>query len=132
MIPVEETSPSAREMDLLKVLWKLGESRVRYVHQELCPRGECAFTTVQTLLRIMADKGLVAQRAKGRTLYYKAKYTSQRAATRFLQKVFDGSVEQLVLSMLQTEQTSMDQRAKLEQMIADARRKKQQQKRGDS
>ena len=73
---MEETTPSAREMDVLKVLWKLGEASVREVRQVLCPNEECAFTTVQTLLRIMTEKGLVAQRAKGRTMYYKAKYTS--------------------------------------------------------
>src|SRR6185295_18900991 len=111
-------------MDLLKVLWKLGEARVRDVHQALCPQGECAFTTVQTLLRIMADKGLVSQRAKGRTMFYKAKYTSQRAVSRFLHKVFDGSHEQLVLNMLQSEKTSAEELQKLERMIAEARRKK--------
>ena len=122
--------PVAREMDVLKVLWKLGEARVRDVHQALCPQGECAFTTVQTLLRIMADKGLVSQRAKDRTLFYKAKYTSQRTVSRFLHKVFDGSHEQLVLNMLQSEKTSAEDLQKLERMIAEARRKKQ--KQGDS
>jgi len=125
---VEEAAPSTRELDLLKVLWKLGEARVRDVHEALCPNGECAFTTVQTLLRIMADKGLVSQRAKGRTMYYKAKYTSQRAATRFVQKVFDGSLEQLVLSMLQTDKTSAEELQKLERLIAEARRKKHERK----
>ena len=125
-----ETMPSARELDVLKALWKLGEARVRDVHEALCPNGECAFTTIQTLLRIMADKGLVSQRAKGRTLYYKAKYTSQRAASRFLHKVFDGSLDQLVLNMLQAEQTSADELRQLERMIGEARRKLEKQERG--
>jgi predicted transcriptional regulator len=127
---VAETMPSARELDVLKALWKLGEARVRDVHEALCPNGECAFTTIQTLLRIMADKGLVSQRAKGRTLYYKAKYTSQRAASRFLHKVFDGSLDQLVLSMLQAERTSADELRQLERMIGEARRKLERQERG--
>lgn len=84
---MEETTPSAREMDVLKVLWKLGEASVREVRQVLCPNEECAFTTVQTLLRIMTEKGLVAQRAKGRTMYYKAKYTSQRGLAILAQSV---------------------------------------------
>ena len=75
---------------------------------------------------------MVAQRAKGRTMYYKAKYTSQRTASRFLHKVFDGSFEQLVLSMLQTEKTSAEELQKMERMIADARRQKQKQSRGDA
>ena len=39
---MEETTPSAREMDVLKVLWKLGEASVREVRQVLCPNEECA------------------------------------------------------------------------------------------
>jgi predicted transcriptional regulator len=118
-----ENAPSDREMDVLKALWKLGEAPVRDVHQALCQEGECAFTTVQTLLRIMAGKGLVNQRAKGRTLYYKARYTARQAASRFLHKVFDGSLDQLVLSMLQSEKSSADELRQLEKMIGDARRK---------
>jgi BlaI family penicillinase repressor len=70
------------------------------------------------------------ERAKGRTLYYKAKYTSQRAASRFLHKVFDGSLDQLVLNMLQAEQTSADELRQLERMIGEARRKLEKQERG--
>ena len=120
-----DIAPSAREMDILKVLWKLGEVPVRDVHQALCEQEDCAFTTVQTLLRIMAGKGLVSQRAKGRTLYYKARYTANQAASRFLHKVFDGSLDQLVLSMLQSEKTSAEELRQLEKMIGDARRKLQ-------
>ena len=119
---MSETAPSARELDVLKVLWKLGEAPVRDVHQALSAQGECAFTTVQTLLRIMAGKGLVSQRAKSRTLYYKAKYTAHQAASRFLHKVFDGSLDQLVLSMLQSEKTSSEELRQLEKMISKARR----------
>jgi predicted transcriptional regulator len=109
-------------MDVLKVLWRLGEVPVREVHQVLSAEEDCAFTTVQTLLRIMAGKGLVSQRAKGRTLYYKAKYTAQQAASRFLHKVFDGSLDKLVLSMLQSEKTSADELRQIEKMIGEARR----------
>ena len=86
-------TPSERELDILKVLWTLGEAPVRIVHEALCPNGECAFTTVQTLLRIMAEKGLVKQRIEGRTLFYSHNYTSEQASSRFLHKVFDGAVD---------------------------------------
>ena len=118
-------TPSEREMDVLKVLWELGESRVRDVHQAMCPDGECAFTTVQTLLRIMAEKGLVKQRNESRTLYYLANYSVESASSRFLHKVFDGAVDKLVLSMLQAENLTTDEMLQLERMIAKARIDKQ-------
>ena len=118
-------TPSEREMDILKVLWRLGESPVREVHAEMCKEGECAFTTVQTLLRIMADKGLVHQRSESRTLYYAANYSPENASSRFVRKVFDGAVDKLVLSMLQAENLSAEEMRDIEKLIAKARKAKQ-------
>ena len=102
-------APSDRELDLLKVMWKLGEARVRDIHEAICPQGECAFTTVQTLVRIMCKKGLVKKRADGRTDYYTPVYTLERATARFVDKLFDGAVEKFVLSMLSGEDVSADE-----------------------
>lgn len=121
------TVPSERELDLLKTMWQLGEARVRDIHEALCPNGECAFTTVQTLLRIMCKKGLIRKRSQGRTDFYTPVYTLENATSRFLQKVFDGSVDQLVLSMLSAENVSTEEMRELEKMIAKARRNKQKQ-----
>ena len=119
--------PSERELDLLKTMWELGEAKVRNIHAAFCPNGECAFTTVQTLLRIMCKKGLIDKRAEGRTDYYTPVYTLENATSRFLDKVFDGAVDKLVLSMLTAENVSPDEMRELERMIAKARRTKQKQ-----
>ena len=121
------TVPSERELDLLKTMWQLGEARVRDIHQALCPNGECAFTTVQTLLRIMCKKGLIRKRSQGRTDFYTPVYTLENATSRFIQKVFDGSVDKLVLSMLSSEDVSPEEMREMEKMIAKARRTKQKQ-----
>lgn len=120
-----ETGPSERELDVLKVLWELGEAKVREVHEVMCRQSECAFTTVQTLLRIMADKGLVKQRSKGRTLYFTPIYTREQISSRFLQRVFDGALDKLVLNMLQAEKVTTEEMRDLERLIAKARRDKQ-------
>ena len=85
-----EFVPSERELEILKVLWELGSGSVREVHAQMCPQGELAFNTVQTLLRIMDDKGLVGHRAKGRTFVYFPKHNRQRVSSHFLHTVFDG------------------------------------------
>ena len=121
----EDVTPSEREMDVLKVLWELGSGSVREVHQHLCPEGELAFTTVQTLLRIMEDKGLVEHRAEGRTFIYSPRKTRESVAARFLDKVFDGALDQFVLSILQDKDADPAELKDLEQLIAKARREKQ-------
>lgn len=120
-----EVSPSERELDILKVLWDRGESKVRDVHEALCRHQQTAFTTVQTLLRIMADKGLVRQRIEGRTLYYAPLHTREQVSSRFLSRVFDGALDELVLNMLRAEDVSPDEMRELERLIAKARRDKQ-------
>jgi len=49
-------APSEREIDILKVFWEVGEAPVRVIHQKMSPNGEFALTTIQTLIRTMAEK----------------------------------------------------------------------------
>lgn len=120
-----EQAPSERELDILKTLWELGEGSVRDVHERMHPNGEAHFNTVQTLLRIMEDKGLVGHRAEGRTFIYFPKHSREKVTQRFLHKVFDGALDQLVLSLLQAENSSPAELKELERLIAKARRAKQ-------
>lgn len=122
---MEESTPSGRELEILKVLWELGPASVREVHRRLCPNDELAFNTVQTLLRIMDDKGLVSHKNRGRTFVYAPRYSRQRATARFLQQVFDGSLDQVVVSMLSATDASPEELRQLERIIAEARRHKQ-------
>jgi len=121
---VSESTPSGRELEILKALWELGDASVREVHGWLCPNGELAFNTVQTLLRIMDDKGLVKHRTKGRTFIYSANYTRERAAARFLKHVFDGAMDQCVLTLLESQPVSAQELDELERIITKARDRK--------
>ena len=78
-----ENQPSPRELDVLKALWGLGSASVREVHERMCPDGELAFNTVQTMLRLMEDKGLVKHEVDGRTFIYTAKYSRDQSARTF-------------------------------------------------
>jgi predicted transcriptional regulator len=126
---MEESTPTGRELDILKVLWELGSANVRQVRQRLCPNEELAFTTVQTLLRIMDDKGLVAHKRQGRSFVYTPRYSRERAASRFLQQVFDGAMDQVIVSMLSTSDASPEELKQLEKIIAQNRRRRERQNR---
>lgn len=120
---MSESEPSPRELDVLKALWELGSGSVREVHRRMCPGGELAFNTVQTLLRIMETKGLVRHRAEGRTFVYEPVYGRDRAASRIL-RTFDGALDQVVLSLLEAKDASEEELRSLERMIAAARKRK--------
>lgn len=122
---MEESTPSGREMEILKALWELGPASVRDVCRRMCPNNELAFNTIQTLLRIMDEKGLVSHEKKGRTFIYTPRYSRQRATSRFLNHVFDGAMDQLVLSMISTANPEPEELKQLEKIVADARRRRQ-------
>ena len=119
-----ENEPSPRELDVLKALWGLGSGSVREVHERMCPDGELAFNTIQTLLRIMEDKGLIRHRAQGRTFIYEPIYNRDRVTARILHRVFDGALDQAVLSLLQAKDASEAELRDLERLIALARKRK--------
>lgn len=121
----EMPTPTARELQILKVLWEQGPSSVRSVHRVLArSNGELAYNTVQTLLRIMEEKGLVGHEVEGRTFFYTPQFTREESAARFLDRVFDGAASQLVLSLLRSERVSSKELDAMQTMIAKARRKK--------
>jgi predicted transcriptional regulator len=109
-------------MEILKVLWELGPSSVRAVYRALSASEELAYNTVQTLLRIMEDKGLVAHHAEGRTFVYTPRYSREDSTKGFLDRVFDGAADQLVMSLLRSERVSSRELDRIENMISEARR----------
>jgi predicted transcriptional regulator len=122
---MEESTPTGRELEILKVLWELGSASVRQVRERMCPNDELAITTVQTLLRIMDDKGLVSHKSEGRSFVYTPRYSRERATSRFVQQLFDGAMDQVIVSMLNTTDASPEELKQLEKIIAQNRRRKQ-------
>jgi predicted transcriptional regulator len=118
--------PTPRETTILRTLWELGPSSVKDVHRALLDDDrigkELAYNTVQTMLRIMEDKGLVTHSVDGRTFIYTAAYSRDESAQSYLDRVFDGAASQLVLSLLRAESIPADELDRMHAMIADARR----------
>lgn len=124
----ETPTPTGRELEILKVLWEHGASSVRTVYRQLLdqqPEGkDLAYNTVQTLLRIMEDKGLVAHETQGRAFVYTPVFSRQQSAARFLDRVFDGAASELVASLLQAERITPDELERVQNLISDARRRR--------
>src|SRR3954468_18721470 len=112
------TPPTERELEILKVLWDLGEASVRDVYEQMRRAAPIVENTVQAFLRTMEEKGLVRHRAEGRTFIYqpvpRRVETEQRLVSGVLQRVFDGSIDQLVQSALSLRKPTADELAKLE------------------
>ncbi|QDT88422.1 BlaI/MecI/CopY family transcriptional regulator [Gimesia algae] len=125
-----DSAPTEREMEILKVLWRIEEGSVRDVHARLEPESGLHFNTIQTQLRIMDDKGLVAHRREGRSFLYRPLRTREDVSSRFLHKVYDGALNELVLNMLNSEKLSDKDLVELESLITEARQKKARTRKG--
>ena len=119
-------TPTARELEILKVLWDLGPSSVRVVHENLEPADadDLAYNTVQTLLRIMEAKRLVTHHVEGRTFVYTPRFSREESATRFLDHVFDGAAAQLVQCLITAERIAPDELERMHALIGEARRRR--------
>ena len=124
--PVTEMpTPTTRELEILKVLWEHGPCSVRTVHRQLARHEDLAYNTVQTLLRLMEEKkGLVTHHVEGRTFIYTPCFSRDESAARFLDRVFDGAADQLMLSLLRSERISSEELDKMQALIEEARGKK--------
>ncbi|HZN36533.1 MAG TPA: BlaI/MecI/CopY family transcriptional regulator [Pirellulaceae bacterium] len=121
-----DVAPTERELQALKVLWQLGQATVREITAAINERGDdLAYTTVLSLLQVMEQKGLVGHTATGKVYSYFAKAdrdrTFQRLARGFLERVFDGSLDEYVLHALEARRLSPEELRRLEQLIAAAR-----------
>jgi predicted transcriptional regulator len=125
-VPVPDVVPTERELQALKVLWQAGEATVREITAAMSERGaELAYTTVLSLLQVMEQKGLVGHKASGKVYTYFAKVDRERTLGRlargFLDRVFDGAMDQYVLHALEARRLSPAELARLEDLIAQAR-----------
>lgn len=122
----ENRTPTPREMAILKMLWELGPSSVRDVHRSLLQDEsigkELAYNTVQTLMRIMEDKGLIEHHLEGRSFIYTARFSRDESARRFLDRVFDGAASQFVSCLIRAESIPDEELDRMQAMIAEARR----------
>ena len=129
-----EHQPTDRELEALKVLWNSGEATVREVCDQMNAAGEdLAYTTVLSLLQVMEQKGLVSHRREGKAYVYRPRIerdkTFRRLAAGFLERVFDGAVDEYLAHALESRRLSADELDELEAAIAAVRRDHQKKKR---
>ena len=133
---MNELFPSDRELDALKILWERGEATVRDVFDALNSKGnELAYTTVLSLMQVMEQKGLVGHRPEGKAYVYFAKVqrdrTCRELAAKFLDKVFDGALDEYLVHAIESRQVTEEEIEQLEEMLRRTRssRRRQSKKR---
>lgn len=92
------------EQDIMEVLWVKGEASVREIAESLSIEKKVAYTTVQTMCKILAEKGYADFRKEGRAFVYRAKMTRKEAShgalSSLLNRFFGSSPELLAQHLM--------------------------------
>jgi len=110
---------TARELDLMNVLWDRGPSTVAEVKAAL--PDDLAYTTVLTVLRVLEEKGHVTHLPDGRAHRYRALVAREDAAASALQRVkrhlFAGSSELLLTRLVDDEPMSDEELRRMRDLL---------------
>jgi BlaI family transcriptional regulator, penicillinase repressor len=111
--------PTAAEVDILAVLWRLGPATVREVHEALGK--DCGYNTTLTQMRLMTDKGLLRRSERFRNHVYEPaippERMQQRIAGDLMRRVFGGSAKRLILGALGAKPPASGELAEIRGMI---------------
>ncbi len=119
MKPKAKLTP--RELAIMQVVWQRGDATVRDVHEALSRERKVAYTTVMTLMNILATKGHLVRKQDDRAYVYSPARPRQQVVGRlvrdFVDRVFSGSAQPLLLHLVRHEKLSAADRAELKRII---------------
>ena len=114
------------QLRIMQILWARTEATVAEVHGALASERDLAYTTIATMLRKMEARGLVKHRLDGRSFVYHAavreEAVSQGMADHLVERLFEGSLSDMVHHLLTTREVSREELTKLEKMIVEMKK----------
>jgi predicted transcriptional regulator len=117
-----EMIPTKSEMDVLQVLWQQGPSTVRFVHDTLNEKKEAVqYTSTLKLMQVMTEKGMLTRDETNMKHIYIAALeegtTKGTMLSRFVDSMYNGSVSNLVVALLDNDKTSKKELKVLKEML---------------
>lgn len=111
------------ERDILSIVWRLSAVTAEQVREEL--NRPLKDSTVRTVLRRLEEKGYVAHSVENRTFLYRPAESRQLVAGRAVQRIVDwfceGSVEELLVGMVDSKVLDRAELQRLAARISEAR-----------
>lgn len=113
------------ELELMDILWRIGQGTVRDVMAHLPAKRNLAYTSVSTILRILEQKKILATKKLGRQHIYLPTLTKNVFASHSVKKivnqVFSGNSVELVAYLMNKSNLSIDEITAI-QKILDAKK----------
>lgn len=115
-----------RELEIMHVFWKHGQSTAVEIRDKLAVSGrDLAYTTVATLVRILCEKGFLQQTNDERPFQYQPVRSYEEVSRSMLgdmvERVFRGSREQLLLRLIEDRKLSAKEKSVLESFLREGK-----------
>jgi len=118
---VDSTNLTRFELEILDLLWRLGEASVREVCDALAETKRPAYTTVQTIIQRLEQKGAVRRTRKiGNALMFEPVMSRQKAYRRVIDELlalFGGSAKPVVAHLLESGDLTLEDLKALEEAV---------------
>jgi predicted transcriptional regulator len=112
------------EARVMGVVWQRGTATVADVVTALKKKRSVSYSTVQTILRILEEKGYVSHQKVARAFIYRPLVNERQARRRALRhlmaRMFNGSPSLLVLNVLEDDRIEADELNRLKKLIEQA------------
>ena len=79
------------QLQLMAALWRLGNGTVEQVRSELPPRYRAAYTTIQTVLNRLTERGLLSRRKVGNAFEYRPRLSEAEYLSRSIARTLAGA-----------------------------------------
>lgn len=120
-MPSGPYQPTDAQLEVLNVLWDLGPSTVREVHEALHGNSERTYTTTLKTLQVMTERGLVARDDSRRSHVYRPCWKRNAVQRSLLaelrRKAFGGSATSLALHALSGERATAQEIAAIRELL---------------
>ena len=120
----QDVSLSRFELEIMEILWELGEASVREVQEAVHERKRPAYTTVQTIFARLEEKEAVRRTRKiGNAFLFEPLITRKSVYRRLIDEflgLFGGSAEPVVAHLLETGKLTLEDLKALEERQAAA------------
>lgn len=115
------------ELEIMQYVWDLGEAAVREIQEAIPPAKRPAYTTVQTILGRLEEKGAVRRTRKiGNAHLYEPVITRKKTYQRLIDELLDlfgGSTEPLVAHLVESGKLTLEDLKHAEEQLRTSKRK---------
>jgi BlaI family penicillinase repressor len=110
------------EHQLMQILWKSGPGTAEQIREALAPQHALKDSTIRTVLKRLQEKGYVTHKIAGKAFVYtgveKPRNVAVRAVRQILDRFCEGSLEQLLVGMVENEVVDRSELEQLARRIA--------------